>query len=65
MEKTEKDSIFDWISKIIESSNNTFHFEAVDRLIDLFYEKFQDDKAKTELYVYRQTKWESIHDILI
>lgn len=65
MEKTEKDFIFDWISKIIESSNNTFHFEAVDRLIDLFYEKFQDDKAKTELYVYRQTKWESIHDILI
>ena len=65
MEKTEKDFIFDWISKIIESSNNTFHFEAVDRLIDLYFEKFQDDKAKTELYVYRQTKWESIHDILI
>jgi hypothetical protein len=65
MEKTEKDSIFDWISKIIESSNNTFHFEAVDRLIDLYFEKFQDDKAKTELFVLRQTKWESIHDILI
>ena len=65
MEKTEKDSIFEWISKIIESSNNTFHFEAVDRLIDLYFEKFQDDKAKTELFVLRQTKWESIHDILI
>lgn len=65
MEKLEKEQIQDWIKKIIESSNNTFHFEAVDRLIILFYEKYLDGSMRTDLQEKRETKWNQVHDILI
>lgn len=59
------EQIYDWISRIIETCNNDFHFEAVDRLIDLFYEKFQDEKRKTELEHLRIIKWNEIHSVLV
>ena len=65
MEKLEKEQIQDWIKKIIESSNNTFHFEAVDRLIILFYEKYLDGSMRTDLQEKREKKWNQVHDILI
>ena len=61
----EKLEIYDWISKIIESSNNTFHFEAVDRLIVLFYEKYLDGELRTDLQQKRENKWNEIHNILL
>ena len=61
----EKLEIYDWIKKIIGSSNNTFHFEAVDRLIILFYEKYLDGALRTELQEQREKKWNEVHDILI
>jgi len=61
----EKLEIYDWIIKIIESSNNTFHFEAVDRLIVLFYEKFLDSELRVDLQEKREKKWNKVHDILI
>jgi hypothetical protein len=64
METKEKNLIFEWIKKIIDSSNNTFHFEGVDRLIELFYEKYLDGELRTELHTLRQTKWYDVHDIL-
>ena len=59
------EQIYDWISRIIETCNNDFHFEAVDRLIDLFNEKFQDEKRKTELEHLRIIKWNEIHSVLV
>ena len=61
----EKLEIYDWIIKIIESSNNTFHFEAVDRLIVLFYEKFLDSELRVDLQEKREKKWNKVHDVLI
>ena len=59
------EQIYDWIKRIIETCTNNFHFEAVDRLIELFYEKYQDEKRRTELEHLRTIKWNEIHNILI
>ena len=55
---------FEWISKIIDTCTNDFHFEAVDRLIILLYEIEKDDSQKTELENLRIKKWNEIHVIL-
>jgi hypothetical protein len=61
----DKQKSFNWISNIINTCNNDFHFEAVDKLIELFYIKFLDGEMRTELDAQRQVKWNEIHDILI
>ena len=61
----DKKNIYDWIIRIIETCNNDFHFEAVDKLIELFYEKHLDGEMRTELNILRQNKWNEIHSILI
>lgn len=61
---TENDNIFDWIFRIIQTCNNDFHFEAVDNLINLYYERSKDEGKKIELMILRQQKWNEIHDIL-
>ena len=61
----DKKNIYDWIISIIETCNNDFHFEAVDKLIELFYEKHLDGEMRTELNILRQNKWNEIHSILI
>ena len=55
---------FIWINKIIETCTNDFHFMAVDRLIELFYELDKDDSLKEELIRTRNNKWNEIHFIL-
>ena len=64
MEKENRKNLFEWISRIIETSNNDFHFEGVDNLIELFFEKTKDDDKRTELRLLRQRKWNDIHNIL-
>ena len=59
------EQIYEWITRIIETCNNDFHFEAIDRLIELFYEKYQDEKRKLELEHLRTIKWNEIHGILV
>jgi hypothetical protein len=56
--------IYNWILRIIETCNNTFHFEAVDKLIDLFYEKYKDEKLTEDLKLRRIRMWNEIHNIL-
>jgi len=60
----EKQNIYNWITRIIETCNNDFHFESVDKLIELFYEKFLDGELRTDLQIKRQYKWDEIHSIL-
>jgi hypothetical protein len=60
----DKNNIYEWIVKIIQTCNNNFHFEAVDKLIELFYEKENDEQLKVELQILRQQKWNEIHNIL-
>jgi hypothetical protein len=58
-------SKFEWVAKIIETSTNDFHFTAVDRLIELFYEIEKDEALTHELRVLRNNKWNEIHHILV
>lgn len=58
------ENIFDWICKIIETCNNDFHFEAVEKLIELYYEREKDDDKRLQLEVLKVRKWNEIHHIL-
>lgn len=61
----EKDrDLYEWIVKIIDTCNHDFHFEAVDNLINLYYERVKDERKKVDLEFLRQDKWNQIHFIL-
>jgi hypothetical protein len=62
MEK-ERD-LFQWISKIIETCNQDFHFEGVDNLIKLYDEKVKDKDKTIQLEILRTRKWNEIHFLL-
>jgi hypothetical protein len=62
--KDNSDNIYDWIGKIIQTCTHDFHFEAVDNLIDLYFEFCKDENKTLELKIQRQQKWNDIHDIL-
>lgn len=56
--------LFTWIADIISSCNHDFHFEAVDNLIELYYQKTKDSEDKDELIRLRTQRWNEIHFIL-
>ena len=58
------EEIYNWILKIIGTCNSNFHFEAVDKLIDLFHEKYKDEKLTDELKLNRIRTWNEIHNTL-
>ncbi len=58
------DNIFDWICKIIETCNNDFHFEAVDKLISLYFEREKNEEKQFELESLKVRRWNEIHHIL-
>jgi hypothetical protein len=57
-------NIHTWIQTIIESCTDDFHFEAVDRLIDLYREQIKDEDSAVELEMSRANKWNKIHGIV-
>ena len=57
--------IFEWIAKIIATSNNDFHFDAIDKLIDLHFLNFQNEEMKQRLTELKHEKWNEIHLILV
>ena len=58
--------IYNWVLVIIDSCTDTFHFDAVDKLIELFAEKFTDEEdLQIMLQQIRQKHWNTIHYILI
>jgi hypothetical protein len=60
----EKDIIYEWVAKIISTCTHDFHFEAVDRLLELYYEREKDDVKLTELRMLKKIKWDEIHILL-
>jgi hypothetical protein len=56
---------YTWVYNIIESCNNDFHFDCADVLISLFNVKYADPDRVSELKILRQSKWNSVHLILI
>jgi hypothetical protein len=57
-------NLFEWISKIIDTCHHDFHFEAVDRLISLYFEREKNDEKRHELELLKVKKWNEIHTIL-
>ena len=57
-------NLFEWISKIIDTCHYDVHFEAVDRLIALYFEREKDDDKRDELELLKVQKWNDIHMIL-
>lgn len=56
--------LFNWLSAIIESCTDDFHFQAIDKLIDLYSEKVKDQDLVTDLKNLRSKKWNDIHGIV-
>ena len=52
------------ITKIIDTCHHDVHFEAVDRLIALYFEREKDDAKKDVLELLKVQKWNDIHMIL-
>lgn len=59
-----KNELFDWITKIIDSCTDDFHFEGADNIIELFNEKFKDEEMYFQLKMKRTDKWNTIHAII-
>ena len=57
-------NLFEWISKIIDTCYHDIHFEAVDRLISLYFEREKNDEKRDELELLKVQKWNDIHMIL-
>ncbi len=60
MEKT-----YVWTYNVIRSCNNDFHFDCADALINLFEQKYGETDMVFQLKQLRETKWVSVHGILI
>jgi hypothetical protein len=54
-----------WLSDIIKSCNNGFHFRCADVLISLFIIKYGNNDKAEELQTLRQHQWNAVHGILI
>jgi len=57
--------VYDWIVKIISTCSDDFHFDCVDKLIELFYIRFGDADKRDDLIMIRSQKWNETHGILI
>jgi hypothetical protein len=57
--------VYDWIVKIINTCTDDFHFDCVDKLIDLFYVRFGDADKRDDLIMIRSKKWNETHAILM
>lgn len=61
---TEAQKDHNWIMAIIDSCNNTFHFECVDRLIDLYAEKHNNAMLSLALLKQREVHFNNVHSII-
>ena len=56
--------IYQWVLNIILSSTEEFHFMIVDRLIELFYTKYNDKDLYMELLLQREIRYNQINGII-
>jgi hypothetical protein len=64
MDKEKELESYEWICRIIGTCNNTFHFEAVQNLIELHYQNFKNEDLKVELGLLKSNKWKEVHNVL-
>ena len=58
------EDIFQWIVNIIQTCNNDFHFDSVDKLIELYLQREKDEQQYIALKLLRKAKWDEIHNVL-
>lgn len=58
------EDIFQWIANIIQTCNNDFHFDSVDKLIELYLQREKDERGYVALKLLRKAKWDEIHNVL-
>jgi len=56
--------IQEWIERVIDSCNNTFHFEVVQIMIYKFNALCKNESQRVELQDYFNIKYNSVHGIL-
>lgn len=54
---------FSWVSHVIESCNNEFHFACADILISLFAAKYGNAEMVSRLKMLREQKWNNINTL--
>ena len=66
MEQTNQntDVVFEWLCKVIDTCYHDFHFDSVDNLINLYYERTKNEGNRITLQLLRTQKWNDIHHIL-
>lgn len=60
----DRTDLFGWVAKIIDTCCHDFHFECIDKLIELYYEREKDEAKRDELELMKVRKWNEIHVIL-
>ena len=63
-EKKHSNSTMEWLKRVIDSCNNTIHFEYAQVLVDLFKEKSNDELEKLEIQDYYNIAFNEVHFVI-
>src|ERR1700744_482333 len=59
--KKQCNNTMEWIKRVIDSCNNTIHFDYAQVLVDLFKEKCTDEREKLEIQDYFNVAFNEVH----
>lgn len=60
-----EEETYAWVSNIISSCTNSFHFNSVDEILKLYNQRYGNNEKYVELVALRQSKWFEVHGILV
>jgi hypothetical protein len=63
-EKRHSNSTMEWLKRVIDSCNNTIHFEYAQVLVDLFKEKSNNELEKLEIQDYYNIAFNEVHFVI-
>ena len=59
-----QDIIFEWLCKVIDTCYHDLHFDGIDNLIQLYFERTKNEENTVTLKLLRNQRWNDIHNIL-
>jgi uncharacterized FlaG/YvyC family protein len=62
--KRQCNNTMEWIKRVIDSCNNTIHFDYAQVLVDLFKEKCTDELEKIEIQDYFNVAFNEVHFVI-
>ncbi len=63
-DKKQCNNTMEWIKRVIDSCNNTIHFDYAQVLVDLFKEKCTDELEKIEIQDYFNVAFNEVHFVI-